>query len=66
MIEKRYFQYVAGDNVGEIKTFKGAICEDGITYLEFTDGELMNRDYVAPITNRRADLKHKMMVEISS
>ena len=66
MIEKRYFQYVAGDNVGEIKTLKGAICEDGITYLEFTDGELMNRDYVAPITNRRADLKHKMMVEISS
>jgi hypothetical protein len=26
----------------------------------------MNRDFVAPITNRRADLKHKMMVEISS
>ena len=65
-MEKRYFQYIAGEDAGEIKTLKDVICEDGITYLEFTDGELMNRDYVAPITTRRADLKNKFMVEISS
>ena len=66
MMEKRYFQVIAGENIGEIKVLKDVVSEGGLTYLEFTDGELMNRDFVAPITNRRADLKSKVMVEISS
>jgi hypothetical protein len=65
-MEKRYFQYIAGDDIGEIKVLKNVILEEGTAYLEFTDGDLMNRDFVAPITNKRSDLKNKFMVEISS
>jgi len=59
---KRYFQWIAGEKIGEIKTFNKIEYEDGINYIVFDDGTRINEEFVAPINQR--DLTGKFMAEI--
>ena len=64
MKQTRYFEWIAGEDMGEICVLSHIEFEDGETYLHFTNGDVCNITYVAELTTDPAKLKNKVMVEI--
>ena len=65
MKKTRYFEWVAGEDIGEICILSHVEVEDGETYLHFTNGDVCNVSFVSPMTTDKKDIKDKFMVEIS-
>lgn len=65
MKKTRYFEWVAGEDIGEICILSHVEVEDGETYLHFTNGDVCNILFVSPMTTDKNDIKNKFMVEIS-
>ena len=63
MSEQKYFQWVAGEQRGQILFLDKIESEDGITYLVFKDKSRINEAFVAEMNQK--DLTGKMMAEIS-
>ena len=64
--KKRYFQWIAGDNMGAVETLIGINEVDGEYFYMFESGEVMNVRYISPITSDRSLLKEKFMVEVNN
>ena len=64
MKSTRYFEWIAGEDAGEICILSHVEFEDGETYLHFTNGDVCNIMYVSEMTTNKLDLKDKFMVEI--
>ena len=64
MKSTRYFEWIAGEDAGEICVLSHVEVEDGETYLHFTNGDVCNIAYVSAMTTNKLDLKDKFMVEI--
>ena len=62
--EKRFFQWIAGDNKGQVMVFDKLEVEDGITYLVFKDESRINVDLVGEINAK--DLTGKFMAEVEN
>lgn len=62
----RYFQWIAGENKGEIATLEYIADVNGELYYQFTDGERCNVEFISPVTDDITKLKGKFMVEINS
>lgn len=65
MKKTRYFEWIAGEDIGEICILSHVEFEDGETYLHFTNGDVCNVSFVSPMTTDKNDIKDKFMVEIS-
>ena len=65
MRKTRYFEWIAGEDIGEICILSHVEVEDGETYLHFTNGDVCNISFVSPMTTDKNDIKDKFMVEIS-
>lgn len=65
-MEKRYFEWVKGEDVGNIVTLVSITEEDGETFFNFDDGDRCNAKYISRMTNNKLDLRGKYMVEIDS
>lgn len=63
-MNKRYFQWIVGDNKGQIVTFKDTEEDDGEMYVVFNDDTRVNEMFIAPLNQR--DLTGKIMAEIES
>ena len=66
MRKKRYFQWIAGEMIGEVATLESIEEFDGEIFYNFDDGETCNQRFISKMTNNVADLKQKFMVEIES
>lgn len=64
MKETRYFEWIDGEDAGEVCILSHVENENGETYLHFTNGDVCNVEYVSPMTTNRLDVKGKFMVEI--
>ena len=64
MSRKRYFQWIDGENKGQVVTLIGIDQFEGETFYHFDDGEDCNARYVAKMTNSIGDLREKFVVEI--
>jgi len=58
----RYFQWIMGDNKGEIKIFDKVESEGGDIYVVFKDNSRINENLIASLNS--IDLTGKMMAEI--
>jgi hypothetical protein len=65
MKETRYFEWIAGEDMGEICVLSHVEEEDGALYLHFTNGDVCNAEFVARMTTDATLLKDKFMVEIA-
>lgn len=66
MKKTRYFQWIAGDDIGNVVILNNITEYDGGIYYNFNDGESCNIEFISKMTNTVADLKGKLMVEIDS
>lgn len=66
MARKRYFEWIAGESLGEIVTLESIETIDGETFYNFDDGESCNVRYISKMTSSSSALKEKFMVEITS
>lgn len=66
MAIRRYFEWIDGDDIGEVEVLESIEVMDGETFYHFESGESCNLRFISKMTNSRADLKGKFMVEISS
>ena len=60
----RYFQWLDGENAGQVETLTDISCVDGEYFFNFKSGESCNQRFISPMTRNSADLKDKFMVEI--
>ena len=65
MKKTRYFEWIAGEDMGEICVLSHVEEEDGHLYLHFTNGDVCDREFVSPMTTDPISLKNKFMVEIA-
>jgi hypothetical protein len=65
MKQTRYFEWIAGEDMGEICVLSHVEEEEGHLYLHFTNGDVCDVDFVSPMTTDTALLKNKFMVEIA-
>lgn len=63
--EKRYFQWIKGEEAGEVEVLKDIRYEMGQYFFDFVSGESVNMDYIAPMTNSSQGFDNKVMVEIA-
>jgi hypothetical protein len=66
MKRKRYFQWIAGEDIGNIAVLESIEQFDGETFYNFDDGESCNLRFISKMTSSVADLKEKFMVEIDN
>lgn len=66
MALRRYFEWIDGEDSGEVVILDSIEIIDGETFYHFDNGESCNLRFISKMTNNRADLKGKFMVEISS
>lgn len=66
MRQKRYFQWIAGDNAGDVTTLDNITCFDGEYFYNFTNGESCNIRFVSPMTRVPKTLEGKVVVEIAN
>lgn len=59
----RHFQWIAGENKGQIKILDNIVFEEGEVFLVFKDGSRINENFVAEIN--KTDLSNKFMAEVS-
>lgn len=64
MNEKRYFQWLVGEDAGNVETLNYIKYENGQYYMTFTSGESVAMDFIAKQTNDATTLRGKVMVEI--
>ena len=57
MRKTRYFEWIAGEDIGEICILSHVEVEDGETYLHFTNGDVCNISFVSPMTTDKNDIK---------
>lgn len=63
---KRYFEWIAGEDIGEIASLESIEEIDGETFYNFDNGETCNLRFISKMTQSVADLKGKIVVEITS
>ena len=63
--EKRYFQWIKGEEAGEVEVLKDIRYEMGQYFFDFASGESVNMDFIAPMTNSSQGFDNKVMVEIA-
>ena len=66
MALRRYFEWIDGEDSGEVVILESIEIIDGETFYHFDNGDSCNLRFISKMTNNRADLKGKVMVEISS
>lgn len=66
MNKTRYFEWVAGESMGEIVILESLEEFDGQVYYHFTNGDTCSEEFISAMTNNVSDLKGKFMVEIES
>jgi hypothetical protein len=65
MKQTRYFEWIAGEDIGEICVLSHVEEEDGHLYLHFTNGDVCDIEFVSSMTTDVSSLKNKFMVEIA-
>lgn len=63
-MERRWFQWIIGDQKGQVLIFDEIQEEDGITYVAFKDGSRININLIAEINAK--DLTGMYMAEVES
>lgn len=63
--QKRYFQWLDGDNAGQVSILDDISYFDGEYFYNFEDGESCNERFVAPMTRVPKTLEGKVVVEIA-
>lgn len=66
MRRKRYFEWIAGEDIGNVVSLENIEEFDGEVFYNFDDGESCNLRFISKMTNSVADLKEKFMVEIEN
>ena len=66
MRRKRYFEWIAGEDIGNVVSLEYIEEFDGEVFYNFDDGESCNLRFISKMTNSVADLKEKFMVEIEN
>ena len=66
MRQRRYFQWLDGENAGQVEILDNITCTDGEYFFNFKSGEACNQRFVSQMTRNAADLKGKVMVEIAN
>lgn len=66
MKEKRYFEWIYGDDAGKVVELEYIDEFEGEVFYHFDDGEACNLRYISPITDVVSDLKEKVIVEVES
>jgi len=66
MKEKRYFEWIAGDEIGEVVILESITEMDGEVFYNFDSGDTCNLRYISKKTELKGDLKEKFMVEVDS
>jgi len=66
MKKKRYFQWIEGEQIGEIETLESIEKFEDETIFNFDSGESCNLRFISKMTDNVVDLKKKFMVEIDS
>ena len=64
--QRRYFQWIDGENKGEVETLETIEDFEGEIIYNFVGGESCNQRYISKMTESVTDLKRKFMVEIES
>ena len=62
----RYFEWIAGEDAGEILTLESISEIDGEIIYNFDNGDSCNQRFISKVTGSEFDLKGKFMVEINS
>lgn len=63
---KRYFEWIAGEDMGNVVTLESMEEVEGEIIYTFDDGETVNQRFISPITDNLLDLKEKVMVEVEN
>lgn len=63
---KRYFQWVAGEDMGEVVTLESMSEFEGEIFYNFDNGDSCNARFISKMTNDVSDLREKFIVEIDS
>jgi len=66
MRRKRYFEWIAGEDIGNVVSLVSIEEFDGEIFYNFDDGESCNQRFISKMTGSVADLKDKFMVEIEN
>ena len=66
MKRPRYFEWIAGDDIGEIVTLESIENVDGEIIYNFDNDDSCNQRFISKVTGSEFDLKDKFMVEINS
>jgi hypothetical protein len=66
MRRKRYFEWIAGEDIGNVVSLVSIEEFDGEIFYNFDDGESCNQRFISKMTGSVADLKEKFMVEIEN
>jgi len=64
MANKRFFQWIDGEDFGTVETLETIRFEKGEYFFDFNSGESMNMRYIAAQTNDPNELKGMALVEI--
>lgn len=64
--ERRYFEWIAGDDIGEVVLLESMTEIGGELFYNFENGDTCNSRFIAKATANKADLKEKLMVEVDS
>lgn len=65
-MENRYFEWIAGEQIGNVEKLKCIFELDDEYFYQFESGETCNLRYIAKVTVDKNDLKEKFMVEVNS
>lgn len=63
---KRYFEWIDGENKGNVVSLVSITDIDGETFYNFDDGESCNLRFISKMTKNVVDLKEKFMVEVEN
>lgn len=63
---KRYFQWIAGEDMGEVVILESMSEFEGEIFYNFDNGDSCNARFISKITNDVSDLREKFIVEIDS
>ena len=66
MRRKRYFEWIDGEDKGNVVSLESIEEFEGEIFYNFDDGESCNLRFISKMTNSVADLKGKFMVEIEN
>ena len=66
MAQKRYFEWIAGEDIGNVVVLESIEEVEGEIIYNFDDGETVNQRYISPVTDNLLDLKEKVMVEVEN